>query len=134
MCLMGMAMLWAPMLAAAWDATWGANVMDCCKGGMCPVGMMHSKMRHASPRQGTTEQAPMNCEHHGKSGMCDCSMACGSDSGRVLTAGVIFVLPGPARISQPIDARTLSSNNPLASFEQPFEPPYPPPRTPLFSL
>jgi len=98
------------------------------------MGMMHSKMRHTSPHKTMAEEAPMECEHHGKTGICNCSMSCGSQISRALTTPVIFVLPEPARGSQPFDAGKLSANIWPAAFEQSFEPPYPPPRTLVFSL
>lgn len=133
---MGALMLWMPMLAAAWAAAQGSKVMDCCKGGMCPMGMMHSKMKmgHNSSNKATAEEMPMECQHHGKMGMCNCAMSCRSENSRVLMTSVIFVLPEPTDVSHLLGARMLSAALESTETEQPFEPPYPPPRTSPLSL
>ncbi len=100
------------------------------------MGMMHSRMKmgHSSSGKAMAEEMPMDCQHRGKMGMCNCSMSCRSESSRVLTTNVIFVLPEPARVLHPVDARMLLATLESTETKQPFEPPYPPPRASLFFL
>jgi hypothetical protein len=128
-CLVAVVMLWAPMGAAAWQA----NGMACCEGGMC-VAHGHSKTNPAIPRQATPRESPMNCEHHGDSGVVNCSMTCGHDGSPSVTTAVIFVLPESAAIRGP--ARTLAAPTSFAptAFVRSYDPLSPPPRTSHFSL
>ncbi len=100
------------------------------------MGMMHSKMKmgHNSSNKATAEEMPMECQHHGKMGMCNCAMSCRSENSRVLMTSVIFVLPEPTDVSHLLGARMLSAALESTETEQPFEPPYPPPRTSPLSL
>ena len=128
MCLLAVVLLWAPMEAAAWHA----KGMACCEGGMC-VAHRHSKTNQPVPREAPLG-AQMNCEHHGNSGMVDCSMTCGHDSSPSVTTAIIFVLPDSAVICEP--ARTLASPTSFAptAFVPSYDPLSPPPRTSHFSL
>jgi len=129
-CLLAVALLWTPLWATAWQT----DGTDCCKGGMC---MAH---RHAKPDAGRSQQAgagetPMDCGHHGRSGMANCSMACYCQEGiHILATPAIFVMPAPAIIGQPSEAATAASNFAPTEFVQSFPPPSPPPRRPLLSL
>jgi hypothetical protein len=128
-CLLAVVMLWAPMEAAAWHA----NGMACCEGGMC-MAHGHSKTNQPMPRGATSGESPVNCEHHGNSGIVDCSMTCGHESSSSVTPGVIFVLPRFAAICEP--ARTLGAPTSFAptEFVPSYDPLSPPPRMSHFSL
>lgn len=128
-CLVAVVLLWAPMEAAAWHA----SGMACCEGAMC-VAHRHSKANQPMQREATPRESPMNCEHHGDSGIVTCSMTCGHESSPTVTAGVIFVLPDSAAICEP--ARGLAAPTsfaPTASVPS-YDPLSPPPRTSDFSL
>ena len=128
-CLVAVALLWAPM----WAAAWPTDGMDCCKNGMC-MAHRHSKPGPARPQPAGAEKTPMDCGHHGESGVANCSMACCHESSQILATPTIFVMPAPATMGQPSEARTAASSFAPTEFVQSSEPLSPPPRTPLFSL
>src|SRR5208337_623054 len=128
-CLLAVALLWVPL----WAAAWPTDGMDCCKGGMC-LAHRHSKPEPSRPQQAGAEETPMDCEHHGGSGTSDCSRACCHESGHILATPAIFVMPAPATIGQPSEARKAASNLAATESMESFEPLSPPPRTPLFCL
>jgi len=130
-CLLAVLLLWVPMWAAAWQA----GGMACCNGGMCPAHRA-AKTNHAGPRQASAPEAPMDCEHHSRSGkghhgMMSCSMSCCHESSHVLAAAVIFVLPEPAALSLPMETMAAPREFAPTEFVRAFEPPFPPPRTSL---
>jgi hypothetical protein len=122
-CLVAVALLWAPMLAAAWQA----DAMACCYGNMCPTHG-HAKTGQQAP------QTPVNCNHHGANGIADCSMSCAQETSPPLGASVIFVLPQPEILSQPSRILGAAPEFVAAKFVQSTEPLSPPPRTSLFFL
>jgi hypothetical protein len=128
-CLLAVVLLWAPMEAAAWHA----NGMACCEGGMC-VAHRHSKMNQPKPREIRPAESPMNCEHHGNSGMVNCSMTCGHESSPSVTTAVIFVLPDSAAICEPARALAVPTSFAPTAFFLSYDPLSPPPRTSDFSL
>jgi hypothetical protein len=123
-CLLAVVLFWAPLWAAAWQA----QGMACCEGGMC-ASHPQGKPNQSRPKQDSS----VNCEHHG-GGTPNCSMSCGQESSNSLTSAVIFVLPAPAIISQPVLDTLASPSLEPAEFMQSFEPLSPPPRTSLLSL
>jgi len=128
-CLMAVALLWAPMWATAWQT----DGMDCCKGGMC-MAHRHSKLEPARPQQTGAAETPMDCQHHGGSGMSNCSMACCQESSHTLATPAIFVMPEPTTIGQPSEATLATGNFAATGFVQSFAPLTPPPRRPVFFL
>jgi len=128
-CLLAVALLWAPMWAAAWQT----DVMACCKGGMC-MAHGHVKAEAAQPRQSGARETPMSCEHHGGSGMSNCSLTCCQEGSHVLAATAVFVMPEPTSIEQPGEATTVPGSFAATEFVQSFAPLSPPPRTLLLSL
>jgi hypothetical protein len=128
-CLVAVVLLWAPL----WAAARPTEGMDCCKGGLC-LAHRHSKPEPARPQQAGAEETAMHCEHRGGSGLSDCSMACCQENSHVLAAAAIFVMPEPATIAQPSEARAAASNLATTESMQSSEPLSPPPRTPPCSL
>jgi hypothetical protein len=128
-CLVAVVMLWAPMWAVAWQT----GGMACCNGNMC-ASHGHSKPDHPGSPQASPEGFPMNCERHGGSALPDCSMSCSRESSPPLATAVIFVLPGPAVLSQPGEDMVAPPKFVPTEFVPSFEPPSPPPRASLFSL
>lgn len=128
-CLVAVVMLWAPMGAA----TWQANGMACCAGGMC-VAHGHSRTNQPKPQETPPRESLTNCAHHGDNEMVNCSMSCGHDSGSSLTTAVIFVLPTPAAISEPTQASAALTNFAPMAFVPSYDPLSPPPRKSHFSL
>src|SRR5271170_2142820 len=70
LCLAAVAMLWMPLVAAAWNA----HVMACCDGKMCTTqGHRHSKQtQNPSGDAG----APMDCGHSQSGSTMNCAMSC----------------------------------------------------------
>src|SRR5271157_2606442 len=128
-CLVAVVLLWTPMWATAWQT----DGMDCWKGGMC-MAHRHSKLEPARPQQSGAEETPMDCEHHGASGMSSCPMACCQESSHVLATPAVFVMPEPTTIGQPSEATPAAGNFAATGFARSFEPLSPPPRTALLSL
>jgi hypothetical protein len=94
LCLVAVALIWMPVVAAAW----GAHVMACCDGKMCTTqGHQHSKQAQ-KPASGTG--SPMNCEHaKGEAqsdSMMNCAMSCCQQQEQFTSAGVVYVLPEAA--------------------------------------
>ncbi len=128
-CLVAVVLLWAPM----WAAAWPTDGMDCCKNGLC-MALAHSQSNPARPQQAGAKESPMDCAHHGGSGMANCSMSCCHERSQILAAPAIFVTPEPATIGQPSEATIAAGTFAPKEFVQSFAPPSPPPRTPLVSL
>lgn len=120
-CLVAVALLWAPV----WAATWQAGAMACCHDNMCPTHG-HAKTNEQAP------QTPINCDHH-HGNIPDCSMSCANETNPPLAAGVIFVLPEPEILSQPSPVLSAAPELVATEFVPAFKPPSPPPRTSLFS-
>ena len=115
LCLVAVALLWMPVVAAAW----GAHVMACCDGKICTTqGHQHNKQTQ-KPANGTG--APMNCEHAKgepqSDSMMNCAMSCCQQQEQFTSVGVVYVLPEAAaqnifltaeRSVLPADARQMS--------------------------
>src|SRR5580704_9355096 len=95
LCLAAVAMLWMPVLAAAWNA----HVMACCDGKMCTAqGHRHSKQ---AQKPSSEAGVPMNCGHSqsgAQSGsqtgsMTNCAMSCCHEEEQFTSPGMVFVLP-----------------------------------------
>src|SRR5271165_5570174 len=78
LCLAAVAMLWMPVLAAAWNA----HVMACCDGKMCTAqGHRHSAQTQKSKNDASS---PMDCGHSKNAAqngsqtgsMMNCAMSC----------------------------------------------------------
>ncbi len=128
-CLLAVALMYAPLAGAAWLVN-----SDCCADGYCKVPAHHQA------RQGTahTHQMPspdreMKCEHQGNGRMA-CSMSCCQDSVRPTLMPVAFILPvativsGPGTTLRPVPVTAVSV------FPQFVEPLSPPPRLSSFVL
>ncbi len=126
-CLAAVALLWAPVWAAAWQA----DGMACCYGNLCATHR-HSKPNQGASQQAGSQQTPMNCEHG--NGLADCAMSCPHETSAPLAAAVIFVVPEPAVLSQPGRNVAAPAEFVATEFVPSFEPPSPPPRASLFSL
>jgi len=131
-CLVAVMLLWSPL----WAAAWHIEGMACCSGGFCP---MRGHARTTGSEDATRTEQPVDCEHHGGGSQnhgqgMDCAMSCGHESSSNLTTAVMFVLPGPANLSQPPQViATIGSFTPV-SFAPALEPLSPPPRMVLSSL
>jgi len=90
LCLAAVAMLWMPLVAAAWNA----HVMACCDGKMCTAqGHRHSKQ---TEKPTSDAGAPMDCGHSQTGSMMNCGMSCCHDQEQFTATGMIFVLPEAA--------------------------------------
>lgn len=122
-CLVAVALLWAPLWATAWQT----DGMDCCKGGMC-MAHRHSKPNPSRPQQTGAAETSMDCEHHSASGMSSCPMACGPENSHTLATPTIFVMPEPALVFQTEEAHAASQRVQAEIVPYLVEPPSPPPR------
>jgi hypothetical protein len=87
LCLAAVAMLWMPVLAAAWNA----HVMACCDGSMCTVqGHRHSKQ---TEKPQSEAGAPMDCGHSQAGSTMTCAMSCCHQQEQFTATGTVFVLP-----------------------------------------
>jgi len=87
LCLAALAMLWMPVLAAAWNA----HVMACCDGKMCTTqGHRHSKQ---AEKPSGDAGAPMDCGHSQSGSTMNCAMSCCHEQEQFTAAGLVFVLP-----------------------------------------
>jgi hypothetical protein len=87
LCLAVVAMLWMPVLAAAWNA----HVMACCDGTMCTVqGHRHSKQ---TEKPSSNPGVPMDCEHSQAGSTMNCAMSCCHQQEQFTATGTVFVLP-----------------------------------------
>lgn len=124
-CLVAAVLLWAPVWAAAWQA----SGMACCKGTMC-LAHGHAGMEGASKGQSAAqEHTPMDCNHASQTGLMTCQMSCCQDQDRPATGAVIFVLPEPMIISSEVEMTPakIMTTSPVVTYF--FEPPSPPPRS-----
>jgi hypothetical protein len=131
-CLLAVLLLWTPLWAAAWQA----NGMACCADGLCPAHG-HANVAQSEPQRAAAEEPPGDCEHHGKnashSELTKCSVSCCRETTTPFTAGVVFVLPHAAVLSQPSPIVILSVRVSTSEFDWSIEPLSPPPRLCRFS-
>jgi hypothetical protein len=91
LCLVAVALLWMPVMAAAWSA----HVMACCDGKMCTAqGHQHIQQ---TQKPSNNARTPMNCGHaKGKpqsDSMMNCAISCCQQQEQFTSAGVVYVLP-----------------------------------------
>ena len=116
-CLLIVALLYAPLAAAAWSSYQSA----CCTSGQCKIPAHHHQ------KTPTTPSHHMDCGHE-MSGMIYCAMSCCHDSDRSLLTSIAFVLPAGVSAAR---STTISSPIELAKpldFPRSIEPLSPPPR------
>jgi hypothetical protein len=124
-CLAAAILLWAPVWAAAWQA----SGMACCTGTIC-AAHGHAGTKGTSKSQSAAqEDAPMECNHGSKTALMACRMSCCHDQDHPLTGAVIFVLPEPMTIPVPTEVTTAELKTQAPAITHLFEPPSPPPRS-----
>ena len=121
-CLLAVAILWAPLAAMAWSS----RGMACCDGRMCTAQKHGTGMRQKNSRQ--SDDAPMECEHLGGSRMASCSMSCCQQESVSFVGTAVFVLPEAARLSGPSEKVAIVRTRTMFEVRQAIEPPYTPPR------
>jgi hypothetical protein len=124
-CLLAIAVLYAPLAAAAFSP----SAMACCTGGFCNIPQHHhkSKATPAPDSAGSHE----DCGHamSGKmAGVSDCSMDCCQDHETPAVSSVTFVMP-PA-VFVPVSVHMTRAAETVRAIEIPraIEPASPPPR------
>jgi hypothetical protein len=119
-CLLMVALLYAPLAGAAWSSYQSA----CCMSGQCKIPAHHHQKTPAAPAN------HMDCglDSHEMSGMMACAMSCCHDSERSFFTSIAFVLP-PAVAAAPSTAITspIELAKPV-NFLRSIEPLSPPPR------
>jgi hypothetical protein len=116
-CLLAMALLYAPLAAAAWSSYQAA----CCTSGQCPIKEHHHHQTPAAPGN------HMDCGHE-TFGMTACSMSCCHDPERAFVSSVVFVFPAPLKILEPSALHTPIALTKLPDLLRSIEPLSPPPR------
>ena len=122
-CLVAVLLLWAPLWAAAYQAAG----MACCNGAMCPLhGRMPKKNSHEG---GPAKESPATCDHRAANAAMDCTIACCHPADQSVTPAILFVLPTPPVISDPLltgDSTLVLSSSRTSPV---LDPASPPPRT-----
>lgn len=121
-CLLAVAMLWAPLAAMAWSS----RGMACCNGMMCAAQKHNSGTHQKNARP--SADAPMECEHSGGSRMASCSMTCCQQETVSFVGTSVFVLPETAALSGPGEKVEVIESHTAFEVRQAIEPPYTPPR------
>lgn len=97
MCMVAVALLYAPLAGAAFLA----HGIDCCAGRFCPIREHHHNTQKAAESQ---DAMPMDCDHemnrhgHDVGGMMSCSMSCCQDVARPALIPGAFPLPGATTV------------------------------------
>ena len=128
-CLVAALLLWSPLWAAAWQA----RAMDCCTDGMC-AAHGHTNSASHQGRHAPSSTIPTNCEHSNPSGLIECSVSCcqETENRHSVTMAIIFVLPKPVAVVNPVVAMGDAHTKMPPKFVQSCKPPIPPPRASLF--
>jgi hypothetical protein len=82
MCLLAVALLYAPLAAAVW----AAHNMSCCTGDYCPLTAHHHQKAPAEPAH------EMNCGDD-MGALTSCTMSCCQTTDRPIVTAIAFVLP-----------------------------------------
>jgi hypothetical protein len=118
LCLLAVALLYAPMAGAAFLA----YSADCCVGGFCNIPAHH---HHKQPPAQSEDSAPMDCGHD-MSGLTPCSMSCCKDPSRpAIVPGAFLIpeqnfLPAAGEVLHPVH---LGSPLQISRFVKPLSPP-----------
>jgi len=116
-CLLAMALLYAPLAAAAWSSYQAA----CCASGQCPIKAHHHHQNPAAPEK------HMDCGHEMFT-MTACSMSCCHNPERAFVSSSVFVFPALITIFEPSALQTHITIAKLTNLHRSTEPLYPPPR------
>jgi len=117
-CLLAVALLYAPVAAVAWPALDAA----CCTGNQCKVAEHHHR---DTPQK---HEAERDCGHE-MAGMSACAMSCCRDSERALMAATAFLLPVGLEIQASEIFTVANQVSRCGEIPNPFEPLSPPPRS-----
>jgi len=128
-CLVAVALLWAP----AWAAALQAAGMACCDGAMCPLHG-HAPKKSSSDGNSAQDMPMAGCDHRGRTTAVDCSVACCHPKDPVVTGAVVFVLPVTVAISAPLFIGPPTRPLAVSANSVVFDPASPPPRMVLLSL
>ena len=122
-CLLAVALLYAPLAAA----TFAARGMDCCAGGFCPVRGHHHKTQKSAVPQ---DAMPMDCGHdmngHGVAGMSECSMSCCQSPEHFISIPGTFVLPDATVLpgaGELVGSVQVSAPEEISRLSKPLSPP-----------
>ena len=124
-CLLALALLWAPLWAAAWQV----NGMSCCDGVICAAHGHAGSKSDTKSHSAQQENAPTECQHGKPSSMMACQLSCCQSHDYPVTGAVLFVLPEPMTILAAVDVKVVELKSPSQAMTHLFEPPSPPPRS-----
>jgi hypothetical protein len=113
-CLLATAFLYAPLVRLAW----AAHVMDCCTGDYCPIAQHHHHKSSAPDADCGRDMDAVSA----------CSMSCCQTDERAVTTALVFVLPLPAPVSEPVMVARATRVDSSAELRLPLTPLSPPPR------
>jgi hypothetical protein len=117
MCMLAVALLYAPLAAAVW----AAQTMACCTGDHCPIAAHH---HHKAPAEPAHE---MDCGH-GMSSLMSCTMSCCETTDRPMVTSLAFPLPDLSYVTAEFSVTRLSETPQVLELPRSIEPLSPPPR------
>jgi hypothetical protein len=117
MCMLAVALLYAPLAAAVW----AAQTMACCTGDHCPIAAHH---HHKAPAEPAHE---MDCDHD-MSSLMSCTMSCCQTTDRPMVTSLAFPLPDLSYTKAEFSVTRLSETLHAIEIPRSIEPPYTPPR------
>lgn len=117
LCLLAVALLYAPFAAAAWSA----RGMACCAGDHCPIPQHHHRKAPIAP------DVADDCGHN-MGGLSACTMSCCNTTDRQLASPVAFVLPALTTLSVSAEETSLLASRSSLEFSRVVKPLSPPPR------
>jgi hypothetical protein len=116
-CLLVVALLYAPLAGAAWSSHQSA----CCMSDQCPIPAHHHQKTPGAPGN------HMDCGHD-MTAMMACSMSCCHDADRSLAASITYVLPPSVAVPVSVAIDSPVKLAKLLDFPRSIEPLSPPPR------
>jgi hypothetical protein len=117
LCLLAVALLYAPLAAAAW----ASRSMACCTGNHCDIPAHHYRQAAAQPA------SHEDCGH-GASELTPCSMSCCQTLDKPVVTGVAFVLPHLAFTTAPVMVTRAPDSAHSIEIPRSTQPLSPPPR------
>lgn len=130
-CLLAVMLLWAPLWAAALEA----SAMGCCADGFCGRATHeHQKTNQAVTVHPAPAERSMECEHQGgaarnKAGAMKCSISCCHQNEASLARLALFLLRVPSTLCGPAEVQTFKVFVAPVAFVPSLEPLSPPPRS-----
>src|SRR6516165_138269 len=118
-CLFAVLLLWAPLLAGAWQAHGRA----CCNNGLC---LAHGSLpSHPNAASGSGPDCEHRRTNQKQAGTVNCSMSCCRQSDDFVAASLTFVVPAQSTVFDACVTAVLRLSGPT-DLVRPLAPPSPP--------